>query len=95
MFTEVRTQTASTRLKSFIAETLRKPVEMAALEWVAWFNNQRLLISIGYFSPAEAEENHYKQQSFKAVECQPLKPINLLETRGNSYCVVESLAKPN
>jgi putative transposase len=47
-------------------------VEMATLEWVAWFNNQRLLSSIGYISPAEAEENYHKQQSIKAVECQSL-----------------------
>jgi putative transposase len=47
-------------------------VEMATLEWVAWFNNQRLLSSIGYISPAEAEENYHKQQSIEAVECQSL-----------------------
>jgi putative transposase len=45
---------------------------MATLEWVAWFNNQRLLSSIGYISPDEAEENYHKQQSIEAVECQSL-----------------------
>ena len=28
-------------------------VEYATLEWVNWFNNQRLLSSIGYISPAQ------------------------------------------
>jgi transposase InsO family protein len=35
-------------------------VEMATLEWVAWFNNKRLLSSIGDIPPAEAEENFYR-----------------------------------
>jgi putative transposase len=34
-------------------------VEMATLEWVAWFNHQRLLEPIGYIPPAEAEANYY------------------------------------
>jgi putative transposase len=34
-------------------------VEMATLEWVAWFNHQRLLAPIGYIPPAEAEANYY------------------------------------
>ena len=29
------------------------------LEWVDWFNNQRLLGPIGNIPPAEAEANHY------------------------------------
>jgi transposase InsO family protein len=36
-------------------------VELATLEWVAWFNTQRLLESIGYIPPAEAEANYYRQ----------------------------------
>lgn len=36
-------------------------VELATLEWVAWFNTQRLLGSIGYIPPAEAEANYYRQ----------------------------------
>jgi len=31
-------------------------VELATLEWVAWFNTQRLLEPIGYVPPAEYEE---------------------------------------
>lgn len=34
-------------------------VEFATLEWVSWFNNRRLLSSIGNIPPAEAEENYY------------------------------------
>ena len=39
--------------KSFAA------VEIATLEWVDWFNNQRLLEPIGNIPPAEAEANYY------------------------------------
>ncbi len=34
-------------------------VEYATLEWVAWFNNRRLLEPIGNIPPAEAEANFY------------------------------------
>ena len=34
-------------------------VEFATLEWVDWFNNRRLLESIGNIPPAEAEANFY------------------------------------
>ncbi len=36
-------------------------VEFATLEWVAWFNNQRLLEPIGNVPPAEAEARYYAQ----------------------------------
>ena len=36
-------------------------VEMATLEWVDWFNNRRLLESIGNIPPAEAEAHYYAQ----------------------------------
>jgi transposase InsO family protein len=35
-------------------------VETATLEWVAWFNHHRLLGSIGYIPPAEAEAMFYQ-----------------------------------
>jgi putative transposase len=38
-------------------------VELATLEWVSWFNHQRLLGSIGYIPPAEAEANYYRQRA--------------------------------
>jgi putative transposase len=34
-------------------------VEHATLEWVDWFNNRRLLSSIGHVPPAEAEARYY------------------------------------
>jgi transposase InsO family protein len=34
-------------------------VEFATLEWVDWFNNRRLLSSIGNMPPAEAETAYY------------------------------------
>jgi transposase InsO family protein len=39
----------------------KQAVEFATLEWVAWFNNVRLLEPIGYIPPAEAEANYYRQ----------------------------------
>ena len=39
----------------------RESVELATLEWVSWFNHQRLLEPIGYIPPAEAEANYYRQ----------------------------------
>jgi putative transposase len=37
-------------------------VELATLDWVHWFNHQRLLEPIGNIPPAEAEANCYRQQ---------------------------------
>lgn len=45
----------------------RESVELATLEWVAWFNHHRLLESIGYIPPAEAEANYYSQFTTTAV----------------------------
>ena len=45
----------------------REAVELATLEWVSWFNNQRLLGPIGYIPPAEAEANYYQQLASQAV----------------------------
>jgi putative transposase len=39
----------------------KEAVELATLEWVAWFNHNRLLEPIGYIPPAEAEANYYRQ----------------------------------
>jgi transposase InsO family protein len=43
-------------------------VELATLEWVAWFNHQRLLESIGDIPPAEAEQRYYQQLAVQAAE---------------------------
>ena len=45
----------------------RETVELATLEWVSWFNNHRLLESIGYIPPAEAEVNYYRQHANEAT----------------------------
>jgi len=37
-------------------------VEYAVLEWVSWFNTQRLLEPIGYLPPAEYEEDFHRGQ---------------------------------
>jgi putative transposase len=39
----------------------RESVELATLNWVFWFNHQRLMGSIGYILPAEAEAQYYRQ----------------------------------
>ena len=45
----------------------RESVELATLEWVAWYNHHRLMEPLGYIPPAEAEANYYRQLS-NAVE---------------------------
>jgi transposase InsO family protein len=45
----------------------KEAVEFATLEWVAWFNNHRLLEPIGYIPPAEAEVNYYRQLAEEAA----------------------------
>jgi putative transposase len=42
-------------------------VEFATLEWVDWFNNRRLLTSIGDVPPAEYEERYYHAQEAPAM----------------------------
>ncbi len=38
-------------------------VEHATREWVAWFDQQRLLAPLGYVPPAEFEEQCYRRQT--------------------------------
>jgi transposase InsO family protein len=45
----------------------RNAVELATLKWVDWFNNRRLLSSIGNIPPAEAEARFYTQQKSHAL----------------------------
>ena len=45
----------------------KEAVELATLEWVAWFNNHRLLAPIGYIPPAEAEANYYRHLASQAT----------------------------
>ncbi len=43
----------------------REAVELATLEWVAWFNHHRLMEGLGYIPPAEYEANYYRQLAKK------------------------------
>lgn len=45
----------------------RESLELATLEWVHWFNHHRLLESIGYVPPAEAEAKYYRQLASKEI----------------------------
>jgi len=45
----------------------KEAVELAALEWGAWFNHHRLLEPIGYIPPTEAEANYYRQLANQAA----------------------------
>jgi putative transposase len=45
----------------------RESVELATLEWVAWFNHQRLMGPLGYIPPAEAEANYYRKHNRHAA----------------------------
>ena len=42
-------------------------VEFATLQWVSWYNTQRLLEPIGYVPPLEYEENYYRSRPTHAV----------------------------
>ena len=50
-----------------VAARLSLAVEYATLEWVDWFNNHRLLESIGNIPPAEAETRYYASQQKVAL----------------------------
>ena len=45
----------------------RESVELATLEWVSWFNHQRLMGPLGYIPPAEAEANYNRQHNGQAA----------------------------
>jgi transposase InsO family protein len=43
-------------------------LEYATLEWVAWFNTQRLLEPLGYLPPADYEEQYHRASAAQATE---------------------------
>ena len=45
-----------------MAEAPHKDVEFATLEWVHWYNTQRLLEPIGNVASVEYEMNYYRSQ---------------------------------
>lgn len=57
-------------------------LELAALSWVHWFNENRLHSSIGYLSPVEKEDLYYRENN---IQKQPLlgEP-SLHQTRDDS-----------
>jgi putative transposase len=40
-----------------------RDVTFATMEWVAWYNSERLHSACGYIPPKEFEENYYDQQT--------------------------------
>ena len=58
-------------------------VEYATLEWVDWFNDRRLLESIGNVPPAELEQAYYDNRETQA-EADSLTQTSLQNTRGGS-----------
>lgn len=42
-------------------------VELAVLDWVAWFNRQRLLAPLGYRTPAEFEAMYHQPNNTPAA----------------------------
>lgn len=45
----------------------KQAVELATLEWVAWFNHHRLMAPLGYIPPAEFEVNYHRQRAGQAA----------------------------
>jgi putative transposase len=42
-------------------------VELATLQWVHWFNHNRLLEPIGKIPPVEAKANYYRQLAEQSI----------------------------
>lgn len=49
-------------------------VELSTLEWVDWFNQRRLLSSIGYTPPVEFEAAYYRQKDGLDKAPDPIHP---------------------
>jgi putative transposase len=45
----------------------KQAVELATLEWVAWFNHHRLMGPLGHVPPAEFEANYHRQRAGQAA----------------------------
>jgi transposase InsO family protein len=45
----------------------REAVELATLEWVAWYNNHRLMAPLGYVPPAEFEAMYYRDLELQTI----------------------------
>jgi rubrerythrin len=51
-----------------LADLYEKTANVEFLEWVAWFNTQRLLEPLGYLPPAEYEEQYHRASAAQATE---------------------------
>ncbi len=60
-------------------------VEFATLEWVAWFNNRRVVEAIGQIPPAEAEARYYATKE-PPVMTANIKLNSRRQTRRGSPC---------
>jgi hypothetical protein len=65
-------------------------VEFAALEWVDWFNNRRLLEPISLIPPAEFEQVYYRGNEPHAMVAR-LTRETLRGTRGDSIQCIGSV----
>ncbi|MEN9492969.1 MAG: hypothetical protein RJA63_3418 [Pseudomonadota bacterium] len=45
----------------------KQAVELATLEWVAWFNHHRLMGPLGHIPPSEFEANYHRQRAGQAA----------------------------
>jgi putative transposase len=45
----------------------KQAVDLATLEWVAWFNHHPLMEPLGYIPPAEFEANYHRQRAGQAA----------------------------
>jgi hypothetical protein len=61
----------------------KQAVELATLEWVAWFNHHRLMEPLGYLPPAEFEDLYHRQRAGQAATAR-LKRTGLRDFRGGS-----------
>lgn len=46
----------------------REAVELATLQWVHWFNHERIFIAIGRMTPAEAEASYWRKLANETTE---------------------------
>ena len=58
-------------------------MEFATLDWVAWFNEKRLMEPIGAIPPAKFEQMYYRKRQSRFVEPE-LNQYCLRKTRGGS-----------
>lgn len=58
-------------------------VDLAALQWVRWFNRRRLMVLIDCIRLAEAEDNLYRQQERHAPQTAQPRPNRCRDNRGD------------